>query len=287
MRCLIAYFSGTGTTEIAVRMLGQELEKEGYTVDLARIEDATLGRARIDPRGYDLFGVASPVLEFGTPRIVMEFAALLPESDGQVTFILRTAGGVAEQNFNASRPLIAKLRRKGYQVFHERLISLGSNWIVKFSDRALRALHEAALRKTAIMARELREGKERVLKIGLARRLLMGTVSALGTRSSWIMGKDLRASDACTKCGVCSRLCPRGNITQSGGKPRFGSSCALCMRCVYSCPSKAIGFKLFSFFEVQGGYEAKRELERALAAEPTAEGELPPFLPAYVEDDAL
>jgi len=287
MRCLIAYFSGTGTTETALRMLSEELEKQGYEVSLARMEDATLKRMPIDPRGYDLFGLASPVLEFGTPRIVMDFVRLLPTAEAQRTFILRTAGGVASQNYHASKALIRKLRRKGYPVFYERIISLGSNWIVKFSDQAVRRLHEAALRKAALMAADLHEGRNRFLRSGFWNGVLRGLVSFLGTRTTWLIGKDLRVSSACTLCGLCARGCPRGNISERGGKIRFGLSCIVCMRCVYSCPSRAIGFKLFSFFAVPGGYDAGKALEDAKKAPSSGEGPFPPFLPAYVGDDAL
>jgi ferredoxin len=251
------------------------------------MEDATLRGRPIDPSGYELFGLASPVLEFGTPRIVMDFVSLLPTVRAQRTFILRTAGGVGPMNYQASKSLMRKLRRKGYSVFYERILSLGSNWIVKFGDQAVRRLHEAALRKTALMAADLHEGRERFLRSGFWRGALVSLVSFLGTRTIWLIGKDLRVSSACTLCGLCARGCPRGNIRERGGRIRFGLSCVLCMRCVYSCPSRAIGFKLFSFFAVPGGYDVGKALEAAQNAPPSEEGPFPPFLPAYVRDDAL
>jgi ferredoxin len=287
MRCLIAYFSGTGTTEAVVRMLGGELERLGYEVVLARMEDSTLRGTPIDPSGYDLFGLASPVLEYGTPRIVMDFVRLLPVAAAQRTFILRTAGGVAPQNYHASKSLIRRLSRKGYSVFYERILSLGSNWIVKFSDATVHRLHEAALRKTALMARDLREGRERFLKAGPGTAALMGLVSFLGRRSTWLIGKDLRVSRACTSCGLCARSCPRGNIRERDGRIKFGSACICCMRCVYSCPSKAIRHKLFSFFAVPGGYDLGKILEDSAKDAPSEAGAVPPFLAAYAQDDRL
>jgi len=287
MKCDIAYFSGTGTTEVAVRMLKAGLESSGCETELTRIEDVLKGSEPMPAIDAELFGIASPVLEFGTPRIVNDFVRALPDGGGRRTFILRTAGGVGPQNYGASKSLIRALRRKGYDVFHERIFSIASNWIMKFGPSAVARLHESTLRKTTLMAGDLLAGRERFLEAPVGTRILMGTIAFLGTRSTWLMGKDLRASDECAMCGICVRGCPRGNIFEKKGKIAFGSRCLCCMRCVYSCPRKAIGFKLFSFFAVPGGYGIGQLIEESKAASPSTEGYTPPFLAAYVRDDAL
>ena len=58
---------------------------------------------------------------------------------GKKTFIIRTAGGVAPVNYNASKPIIRNLTRKGYEVEYERVFSIGSNWVVKFDDAVVKA----------------------------------------------------------------------------------------------------------------------------------------------------
>lgn len=48
----------------------------------------------------------------------------------------------------------------------------------------------------------------------------------------------------CTRCGVCGRVCPIGNITFSrDGLPEIGSGCLTCGGCYHNCPSQAIRFK--------------------------------------------
>lgn len=59
-----------------------------------------------------------------------------------------------------------------------------------------------------------------------------------------------KASDACTACGQCVRICPRGNITLKDGKPSFGSNCIGCLSCLQYCPTQAISM---------GGVTEKRE----------------------------
>lgn len=45
-------------------------------------------------------------------------------------------------------------------------------------------------------------------------------------------------------CGLCSRVCPCGNIRMMDGKPVFLHHCANCMACVVSCPKRAIGYDI-------------------------------------------
>lgn len=49
--------------------------------------------------------------------------------------------------------------------------------------------------------------------------------------------------EKCEKCGLCSRECPMENIAvASTGYPRWGSRCALCLRCYHICPSHAVAY---------------------------------------------
>lgn len=52
--------------------------------------------------------------------------------------------------------------------------------------------------------------------------------------------KKFAANDFCIGCGVCEKVCPRGNIRLKSGKPVFGSNCIGCLSCVQLCPKQAI-----------------------------------------------
>ncbi|MCC8101692.1 MAG: EFR1 family ferrodoxin [Clostridiales bacterium] len=47
-------------------------------------------------------------------------------------------------------------------------------------------------------------------------------------------------SDACTKCGVCEKLCKNGNIRLTEDGPVWGHDCQQCMACIMWCPNHAI-----------------------------------------------
>ena len=47
------------------------------------------------------------------------------------------------------------------------------------------------------------------------------------------------ASDSCTMCGLCAKLCPVHAIPFEAPNQTNGEQCISCMRCVQVCPSKA------------------------------------------------
>lgn len=51
----------------------------------------------------------------------------------------------------------------------------------------------------------------------------------------------LKAGSACVGCGLCVKLCPRGNISLKDGRAGFGSSCIGCLSCLQYCPTQSIG----------------------------------------------
>ncbi len=50
-----------------------------------------------------------------------------------------------------------------------------------------------------------------------------------------------RIENTCTKCGICSMLCPVDNIQQeTEKKPTFGANCISCLACTQNCPQNSI-----------------------------------------------
>ncbi len=284
---VVYYFSGTGNTEIVASMLRDGFSGLECAVTLIRIEDILNGDRKVDPGEYDLVGIGCPVIGYGVPKIVRDFVRLLPKANHKKTFIFRTAGGVAPVNYNASKSMIRKLAGKGYDVFHERVFSISSNWIVKFDDAVIRQLHEATGRKAAIMCREVVQGENRILRTGIGLRVRMELMMHAFSGFFRLIGKDMVVDKACSDCGLCIKECPSRNIVRKNGKIRFNLSCNSCMRCVYSCPRSAIHFRFLSFFPVPGGYDIKKVLNPPHNADETASGRIPPFFGEYIRNDSL
>jgi len=283
----IYYFSGTGNTALVANTIKETLVNLGYAVDLFRIEDILKNHLPIDFSRYDFVGIGSQVIGYGTPNLVLDFIGRLPRSEGQKVFIFRTAGGVAPINYNASKPMIQRLTRKGYDVVYERLFSISSNWIVRFEDAVIRELVAATQRKAAIMCHEVIRGERRYLKTGLGQQVLMETAAFFSRWFFRLVGQDYRVGPSCAKCGLCVRNCPTGNIYEQNGKIKFKLSCASCLRCVYSCPQQALQLNIFKSFTVAGGYNIKQILSNQAASIEKPSGKVPRFFEEYLVNDTL
>lgn len=78
-----------------------------------------------------------------------------------------------------------------------------------------------------------------------------GELEKLGAK---IFGKHIKVSSNCNSCGLCARDCPANNISMKMNKPYFHYSCNLCLKCIYSCPRKALPPKIGRFAILKQGY---------------------------------
>lgn len=269
MKIGICYFSGTGNTEAVCKLFEREFTASGHEVEVMRIEDALKGNANFDVRRYDLIGIGNPVYGFSSPGLVYRFIEQLPVTNTRRVFIFKTAASVEAINNGASKRAIALLERRGYQVFYETLLCMGSNWLIKYDDRLTKQLYAAAARKVPKRAAEILAGKTSLIPCGLLTKIWAVAVGFMEDEiGAKLWGKTLRATSDCVKCNLCVNNCPCGNIRNEGGRIAFGWKCSMCMRCVYACPKHAITSRFFRPIIVRGGYDI-----RAIINNPAIEGD--------------
>ena len=62
----------------------------------------------------------------------------------------------------------------------------------------------------------------------------------------WFSGKtkgysdQLKISQACIGCGLCTQICPMHNLELKNGKAVPAEKCTMCYRCISRCPKQAI-----------------------------------------------
>lgn len=243
-RALIAHFSQTGSTARVAEAIASGLEDAGYATDLRKIGlDAPL-----DPGGYDLVGVGTPVHYYRLPFIVADYLRSLPDLHGKAVFAFLLQG---THRFDAGNQLRHALAQKGgrevgYLNCHGAAYYLGhlKEGVLFSPDHPTAAdlAHaEAFGHQTAGFAASggYKAPVDEPAPPALYRleRLLLGR---------WLIehvySRLFRVDHAkCTACGLCTESCPTANIRADGsGRPIWGRDCLFCMSCEMNCPEDAI-----------------------------------------------
>ncbi len=233
----IYWFSGTGNSLALARDIARHL---GGDVPLVPI--ASLGTRPVTVEGA--FGVVCPVYFYGLPLVVREFLGRMRSEGSPYAFAALTAGGFAGRAPVQARAL---LRRAGKDPDAVYVVTTPGNYIAMYDvrgaearQRAIAGAHEAAER----IAAGVKGGATAFVHASPAARAMNAVFYATFGREFSITcrRRDRRffATEACTHCGACSRVCPVGNIDLVDGRPRWRGHCEQCFACIHWCPEAAI-----------------------------------------------
>ncbi len=235
MEKIIYYFSGTGNSLRTARLIADKLG------------GARLVSMRNDPQAVSgaeaqVIGFVCPVYEWDVPEPVEEFVRRLAVNPSAYTFMVATYIAVHGRCFET---VDALLREKGSRLHYGRALRCVASQCIAYEPfPPARLMVPLAEKKTKKIGRELSTGKLRkypamspVSKRLYARMML----PFLNIQREY--DKGFYASDACTGCETCRRVCPCNNITFSQKRPLWNHACVGCNACVVYCPTKAIQFK--------------------------------------------
>ncbi len=241
----ILYFSGTGGTEVAARLLAELLSEE-IDCEAASIEAA---RALELAGKRDLLVFCYPTYYLKPPPSMREFAESLPVLDPpRPAYVVTTCELYTE---NSIRRLSLILRKRGLVVSGSAVIHApGSDvtlalpsglipWWYRFEKgfaRKLRAIADEILD----IARDpgICEAIPRVKWYTPFTQLLQ----VLFLNHFDLFRKHVRViGERCSSCGSCVDMCRRGAWTMGGEGPvHHPERCELCGRCMHRCPRNAI-----------------------------------------------
>jgi ferredoxin len=274
----ILYFSGTGNTAFIAEELRSALSRHG--IEAAAEPWETADFSAVSSADLLLFGF--PVYGARMPRFLRNRIRELPKPRSGRLFLFATYGLYSG---NALRTAAIRFARRGFLPAGAAEFKLpgsdGLAFLKKDSKHARRASETDFREQSRI--------RERVELLAEAAATVLSSAGSAGSRQSpgehaggepeagyiadlsvyrrrsgladlllktalAAMRKTIRrrfcADGNCTRCGLCVRICPSGNISlppepfgQHGpenGLPVFGDRCVLCMRCVHQCPEEAI-----------------------------------------------
>lgn len=243
-KCLISYFSQSGTTVQIAERIADGLRKSGYEVDLYNI----LSEQEIDLGDYDVLGIGSPVYYYRPPFVVTDYINNLSEANGLPAFTFISFGAY---NFDACTQLRSTLRRKGLQDtgcfksygpasflgYHKAGYLFSPEHPTPDELSRAEAFGCEVAARLAGMAAVTHEEDTPALPIYRLERFLTNRWFI-----KYLYTMFFRANaKKCQACGQCIKECPTKNITRrSDGRPSWGRNCILCFMCQSKCSNDAI-----------------------------------------------
>lgn len=238
----IYYFSATGNCLAFARQLAQRTGAAPIPMTRVLAGEAVPAAGKV--------ALVFPTYAYGVPRTVLEFLARVELQPGAYLLAVTSCAGIPA---GVLRELDGALRRRGHR--------LAAGFVVRDPSSSLTTSERDPMQRVMIALTRGRlpgTSQERIEEIaaafrdGAARRLegsgrLANLAGRLFHRLSGLafptLDRNFWTTDACTGCGTCARLCPRGNIRLADGRPRWGGDCEVCHACIQWCARSAIQFK--------------------------------------------
>lgn len=241
---MILYFTGSGNSRAVAEKLGRKL---GETV--VSITDQPPEKLVFEG---ETFGFVFPIYSWGTPLIVTDYIRNLNPKAVEVIkkkdcWMICTCGddtGMAPEMYKKS------LADRGLELSAGWSLTMPNTYVVLPGfDVDSKELEIEKLQKTEKRLSEIgskilnREWEESYCRGSLPR--LKSLIFPLFNR--WgINTEKWHFTADCIQCGVCSDVCPKGNIKimSVGDKtgPVWGKDCISCLACYNCCPKHAVQY---------------------------------------------
>lgn len=231
------YFSGTGNTKHCTEKLVRLLDETARTIPMEDKAAADLLSR------HDFIVLAYPVQYSNMPVMVREFVKDHSSIwNGKKVLCVATQALFSGDGAGCAARLLKKYGAEIVGGLHICMPdSIGDVKLLKKSVGKNWEIIRTANQKIVKCAAKIKQGK--YPKDGL---YFYHRIAGLLGQRLWFYGKTkgytdkLKISDACTGCGLCTRLCPMENIVLENSKAVPQNHCTMCYRCINSCPARAI-----------------------------------------------
>jgi ferredoxin/flavodoxin len=258
----IYYFSGTGNSLAVARDLSGKLKASLIPIAAILSEDSI----PIDP---DVAGIVFPVYHSGLPFILREFIERTRFQGNTYVFCVFTYGasgpGAAVRYLRAAMRPRGGILSAGFAVkmpynyitssgtlldvtFEERL-KMYDGWLVKRGEilKAVKNKQKGPF-ETGPRARGTTspEGVPIPFSVALSEEVSSRGLAGETRRDIWrklpLMDGHFYRDDQCINCGICSEICPVGNIDMGLDGPVWLHECEQCFACLQWCPNGSLQF---------------------------------------------
>ncbi len=237
MGAVIFYYTGTGNSLWATRKVADALGEETGLVSMAGYKDE---KTTIDS---PTIGLVFPVYIWGVPGPVIRFVRTMKARPGSYIFAIAVNGGQVSNTLVQLKRIMA---RNGMDLSAGFQIKMPSNYIPWGGpgpkDEQLKRFKRAQEKISRIAEAIKAHTPSPVEKGPLWQRILFTAFYKMTFSMVPTMDRKFWSDNKCNACGICSRVCPAGNITMNGGRPVWNHRCEQCFACLQWCPQEAIQY---------------------------------------------
>lgn len=234
MKHKIFYFTGTGNSLWAARVLGSNLGNSEII--------PILNPSMEDLRESKSVGVVFPVYMHRVPYLVADFLRTLPELD--YLYAVAVNAGDIGQAFSFFRKQLSSgpdALKAGFSIITpSNYLPFGEAVEGEKRDRLFSTTRAKLDRISGIIKkRKIFFNKE----AGFFKKMIYpGIPYSSGYRYLNFLDKNFYTDETCTSCGICEKVCPVGNITLQDNRPVWNKGCQMCYACINLCPESSIQY---------------------------------------------
>lgn len=239
---MIFYFSGTGNSYAAAKILAEELGESLQDIGAAMRKKEWQYTLQAGER----LGFVFPVYAWAPPQVVMDFVkkCSLTYPEQPYTFAVCTCGGAAG---NAMERFEIALEEGGLSLNSGFSLIMPNNCVTLFEvdspEEEAQKLAEAEQTLRHI-TRAIQLGKTDFFRIRRGKHAdLMTTFVSPFQKGFGSRTKPFYVTGDCIGCGLCETICTSGCIQMAGSRPIWmADHCNMCLACLNRCPARAIQY---------------------------------------------
>lgn len=234
---MVLYFTGTGNSRYVAQRTAEVLGDQLLSMN-DRIKAGNTSPVKTDER----LVIVTPTYAWRIPRLVENWLRQTEFPGAKQAWFVMTCGS---EIGNAAKYNRTICEEKQLTYMGTAQIIMPENYIAMFNAPQAEEARQIVAKAEPDIDRAIfaiaADQAFPVPRNNLYDRFMSGPVNPI-FYSFFVKAKAFAASNACTGCGQCVRLCPTNNITIQNGRPVWGSNCTHCMACICHCPTEAIEY---------------------------------------------
>lgn len=227
---MVFYFTATGNS----LYIAKQLDEEVISIPQVIHGDNLTFEA-------DKIGIVCPIYGHEMPKMVKEFIKKAVFKTKYFYIVLTYGmfhGGAAE---------LAKsyLESVGKKADYITSIVMVDNFLPNFDMTEQCQIDKHILENLAKIKADVNAKKHYIEKAGFKNRMIHKGYTMMVKNQDETVWAKFKVEDKCTLCGICTKVCPAGDINLNGKRAEHAlKNCQVCYACVHACPQKAIKFTI-------------------------------------------